>query len=194
MAQVWTTRQKILGNVLPGIPALAAGLWTYFALSQTTVAAALIIAAGVATFVQLVALNYLGFVGNARMRGQIAQAHGLDPSQGFFVGFAPEDYMDIWDTHKDIGFLIVQAEELVFRGDTESFVIPWSEILSVELRKNVHSAVGLGGWVWIRTAQGAFGIEPRTRPTLLASKKDRLEILRQIQKNVSPQAAVPGGS
>lgn len=194
MAQVWITRQKILGNVLPGLPALVVAVWVFNALSVGSIPIALLAAAGAATVVQLVALNYLGFWGNARMRGHVAQAHGLDPSQGFFVGYAPEGFVDLWDPHKDIGFLILQTEGLAFRGDTESFVIPWSDILSVELRKNIHSAVGLGGWVWIRTAQGAFGIEPRTRPTLLASKKDRLEILRQIQKNVSPQAAVPGGS
>ncbi len=193
MASVWTTRQKILGNLLPGIPALGAALWAYYHWLPQGRIVALLMMAVVATGVQLVALNYLGFVGNARMRAQIAKKHGLYPSQGFFVGYAPEGYVDIWDTHKDIGFLILQAEGLVFRGDTESFVIPWSEILSVELRKNVHSTVGLGGWVWVRTAQGAFGIEPRTRPTLLASKKDRPEILGQIQKYVSPQAAVPGG-
>ncbi len=186
---VWTSRRKWMGNLVPAIfwfpPALAGvlvaakqgqflgtGLWILIA----------------STVVGWLAVNQFGFFNNAKMRKQlelILVAKGEQASEELiFVGFATPKYSSMLDAHEDVGFLEFLSDRIVFVSETRRIEIMKSDISGTARRANVHSLLGLGGWVGIdaRLGEKRFRllVEPRERNTMLASKRYAKKLTSRI--------------
>lgn len=134
------------------------------------------------------ALNAFGYFENQSMRRQlerILQVQGT-PIEGeyIFVGFATPTYSSMVDAHEDVGFLRFLDDRLVFVSETRTIEVMKADITGAQKRFNVHSLLGLGGWVGIDASIGErkfrMLIEPREKRTMLASKQYSARLIARI--------------
>ena len=108
------------------------------------------------------------------------------PIEGEFIftGFATPKYSSMVDAHEDVGFLRIMPDRLQFISETRSMEILKSDVKEVGYRANVHSILGLGGWVSVDATVGnrkfRLLVEPRERNTMLTSKKFRRRLVTRL--------------
>lgn len=182
--KVWTARRRLLGNLLPLLPAIAAGTVVFLLtrgtnqdydqiLTSTTWALVAFCAAA------WVGVALLGFIGNQAMRDALWKEYlrhsPTDPTsaQKWFVGYAGQEGTGLLDPHHDVGFLLLHRDEVEFFGDQERFRIPRPDVARLTFAPSVHSWVGLGRWVVVEVGTGKakkrYRFEPRDRPTVIAN-------------------------
>lgn len=131
-----------------------------------------------------IAVNAFGLSGNQAMRTELAARLGLTASGGEFVGFARPTYRSRIDPHEDVGFLVLGEEGLRFTGDTLTVDLSWTAVERVRLRPNIHTLLGLGGWISIEgNLEGTpvrMLVEPRNHNTLWANARERREFAKRI--------------
>jgi hypothetical protein len=176
--RVWTTPQKIMGNLIPAIFALPIalfGLWWMSSRGQIIGIGFYIFAAS--PIVGWFAMNFFGLYQNRAMKRSLMRfLRGMRPKIGspmYFVGVATPKYTSLLDPHEDIGFLILHDDRLEFFGDHLNLSLNKKDISAVEYRMNPHSLVGLGRWVSIEGIMDKhrvrLQIEPREKRTLLGN-------------------------
>lgn len=83
--------------------------------------------------------NLTGLAGNAGLRARLRRHLSADPAcdlrEGLFVGFSPGERLHIWhgETDRDIGFLTINDEVLIYRGDDFSWSLPRDVIDHIDL-------------------------------------------------------------
>lgn len=84
--------------------------------------------------------NLMGLAGNQRLRRQLrelllAESPGLDLSRSLFVGFSPGEQLHVWhgETSRDVGFLQILPNGLVYHGDEFSWTLPRDHIDHIDL-------------------------------------------------------------
>lgn len=179
--QVWTTARKVLGNVVPLLPAAPAAAFGVYELVRTLdpLAPTVVWPLLSAPILAWLGVNQWGLLGNRAMRRAIERKYtpleGALPAERWFVGIATPSHRSLWDPHEDVGILHLTDTALVFRGDRKQIELPRSSIVSVRRRPNVHTWIGLGGWIAIEgKLQGKpvrLSIEPRDHSTLWANRK-----------------------
>ncbi|MEN6644131.1 MAG: hypothetical protein ABFE08_16965 [Armatimonadia bacterium] len=130
-------------TMLTGAAPFVAGLLALEALGDTPhgpvacgVAAASFILGG---FLPWLAQNYMGLAGNAtlrrRLRDRLLTDQTCDPSGADFVGFAPGERLRVWqgDTDRDIGFLVMNPDALVYYGDEFEWTLPRESVDHIDL-------------------------------------------------------------
>ncbi|GMV88309.1 MAG: hypothetical protein AMXMBFR81_12400 [Chthonomonas sp.] len=174
-----------MGNVVPTLlflPGFAAGL-VLILLTGDPLGLGLWLLVG-SFAVGWLAVNALGLYGNQAMRTELSARVGLSASGGDFVGFARPAYRSGLDPHEDVGFLVLGREGLRFAGDSLQVELPWAAVERVRLRPNIHSLLGLGGWVSIEgSLDGApvrMLVEPRNHNTLWANSRERRALAQRI--------------
>jgi len=171
-----------MGNLLPLLiwaPLVIGGLVIILRARQIVSLGVEMVAAG--QVLGLVALNYLGLFENRSMKKAMMREFGiLEPkSRGYsmFVGYASPSFSGFLDPHEDVGVLYLGGENVEFIGETRTLKASRKDVSSILLRPNVHSIVGLGGWVSIQgVAEGKafeWRFEPRERDTLLGNRRLR---------------------
>ena len=173
--RAWTPYRKLMGNIVPGLfafPCLAVGLWMFRPESPFQLAPLIWVAAF--PIVGWVALAYFGLFGNAQMRSEVGRSmdrqRGPQREERLFVGYARPEFRSILDAHEDVGFLIFGPEDLEYFGEAARWSLKKQQILAVGLKPNIHSLVGLGGWIEIKTVDRIFLIEPRERNSLIGNR------------------------
>ncbi|MDR3691965.1 MAG: hypothetical protein P4L46_21475 [Fimbriimonas sp.] len=190
-ATVWTARRKWLGNVVPSLfwfPLAAIGVYLVAAHGQFLGTGLWFLA--VSTIAGWLAVNQFGFFENAKMRRTlelILKAQGNEMTGEFlFVGFATPKYSSMVDAHEDVGFLEILEDRICFVSETRKVEIQKVNVSGVGTYFNVHSLLGLGGWVGVDALVGdkriRMLIEPRERPTLLGSKSYRARLAKRLRE------------
>lgn len=178
---VWTPGRKVMGNLLPAlvaVPFAATGIW--LALKEGILYAPALISFGVAFIAALGVLNWYGLYDNESMRQTLDDR--LHPASGSqFVGVARPDWRDWLDPHEDLGFLVVEPEQLTVLGEKRNYVIERKDVLEIGFRGNPHAWIGLGGFIVVRSEDQTLLIEPRSKRSLLANKQTRKELKRQLE-------------
>ncbi len=100
--------------------------------------AATFVAAGLAAWYSRGTLALLGNYGLRQRLGKLAAAElatGIEQAGAAFVGFSPGEEMRVWDgeTDRDVGFLAVERNTLVYVGDEYKWSLPREQIDQVEL-------------------------------------------------------------
>ncbi len=140
------------------------------------------------TIVGWFAVNQFGFFENEKMRKHLerilkAQERPIE-GEFIFTGFATPKYSSMVDAHEDVGFLRIMPDRLQFISETRSMEILKSDVKEVGYRANVHSILGLGGWVSVDATVGnrkfRLLVEPRERNTMLTSKKFRRRLVTRL--------------
>lgn len=135
------------------------------------------------------ATNFLGLWGNGKMRrvmeARFRSEHPDDDRPRFFVGFARPTFRGLLDPHEDVGFLVVGDDEVLFFGSENQVRMPWSVVSAVGTRRNIHSWLGLGGWICVEGVVGGqvvrLLVEPRERGTLIGNRGFRQVVLRALR-------------
>lgn len=167
------------------LPPTALGVYAALARNQYAPAVSLLVLGLVAGWL---ALNWLGLWGNSELKRHYAQAFDqrYPNFEGYkaFVGFAPSGHYSVLDPHKDVGFLGLHSDYLVFVGEDGGMVVQRSEVREVGMAPSIHSVVGLGGWVSLKIhrngADKTLFFEPRESDTLLVNNRSRKRMFSHL--------------
>jgi hypothetical protein len=142
--------------------------------------------------------NWMGLWGNSAMKSELERRLAKElppPSDRVFVGFARPSYRGLLDPHEDVGFLFADDAAIHFLGETHRVSVSRAAVGTVRSRPNIHTWLGLGGWMSIEGEEGGqpfrLLVEPRERPTLFGNRSVRsawIERLRNWLKSGGPQA------
>ncbi|MFO7947488.1 MAG: hypothetical protein R6V19_11825 [Armatimonadota bacterium] len=150
-AQLYTTELKRRNRLIAAAATMAAGaapflvvfaviqLWASapgYVLGVLTVAA--FVGAGLAPWY---VHGTLALMGNYTLRGRLKTRVqqrtkvDLDALGAVFVGFSPGERLRIWDgeTDRDVGFLYIRNDTLVYHGDEFDWSLPGKQIDSVQM-------------------------------------------------------------
>lgn len=133
--------------------------------------------------------NFLGLWGNGPMKRQFeSRFRSMRPdetAERFFVGFARPTYKGLLDPHEDVGFLVLGEAEIEFWGDSIKIEMPWSVVKEVRRSPNIHTWLGLGGWICIEGEVAGKTVrmlcEVREEPTLWANRRYSKTVLARLQ-------------
>lgn len=127
------------------------------------------------------AVNRFGLYQNRQMmeetRAALARAGSPPPAEAEFVGLSrPGD--SLWlDPHSDVGFLWSDSRALHFASAVRRLELPREAVTAVRRRANIHSALGLGGFVAVDAGKNGWLVELRTESTLMGNRR-RLPALK----------------
>lgn len=192
----WTWRRKLLGNVLPILASLPFwAIWLWRAVSKGLLDPVGLWLLVLTIMGSWIALNALGWPGNNAMKVALGRAYnaekGIFTGPRWFVGAATPAFRDSWDPHEDVGFLVLHEDSLEFYGEKLRVSLDWASLTSVTRRANIHSFVGIGGWVCIdakiQDQDVRLLIEPRERNFIVANRSIARQIAEQLAKEMPPR-------
>ena len=178
---VWTTRRKVLGNLIPAIVWLIPTAYGLAVMASTRILLGPgLILLGVSTVLGWLALNSFGLFENLQMQKELEQIlknrKDTLASESWFVGLTTPKYRGLLDAHEDVGFLEILPDRLSFTSETRRIEFLANEVRRVRFRANVHSLVILGRWVSVEGESAGKPIrmllEPRERPTMLGNFRE----------------------
>ena len=171
-----------MGNLVPLVFAVAGAISTVrfgnFAAAITAIIAAWI------------GVNQVGFFANAIIDRELRQK---TKAEGELIGFVFQNSPNGLDAHAEIGLLAVHEESLVIVTEDQSYQLTWKDIDSIKREFNIHSILGLGGWIVLNLQSGEkFKLESRKFNTMLKSRirtKALIEELRFWRHEKAPAEA-----
>jgi len=188
---VWTTRRKVLGNLIPAIVWLIPTTYglAVMATSRILLGPGLILL-GVSTVLGWLALNSFGLFENLLMQKELEQIlknrKDAPAPESWFVGLTTPKYRGLLDAHEDVGFLEILPDRLSFTSETRRLEFLATEVRSVRYRVNVHSLVLLGRWVSVEGVSAGKPVrmllEPRERPTMLGNFRESGVLFGRLSK------------
>jgi hypothetical protein len=188
---VWTTKRKVMGNVVPllfAAPFALFGLYEMYRsgdiLGRGLVAMALSLPVG------WMAVNFLGLYQNKAMKNEMEMRLRGDrprpPYRRYFVGMATPAFRGILDPHEDVGFLLLHPDKVEFFGERLRVLVMRKEVLGVCYRANVHTLIGLGRWVSIEAMvegkPARLLVEIRQKQTLLGNLLMSRTLLKKLKR------------
>lgn len=187
---IWTLRRQIMGNLVPltlAGPMLIVGLWLMYQSGKIGGVGLYLVAGSVV--VGWVMLNLLGLYQNGAMKQQMSwrldQSLKEVPSRRYFVGVATPNFKGLIDPHEDVGYLLVYRDRIEYFGEKVRTTFKRSEVKKFEARMNIHSLIGLGGWVVIcaeRDGKPAeLKIEMREKPFLRSNRALNRMLLKRLR-------------
>lgn len=175
--RIWTTPRKLVGNVIPllfSLPFLALGIQ---AAVKDGLTAKSMIFLGAFLVVGWIGTALFGLAGNGSLKNEMGRRwhleHAFSTVEKYFVGFARPTYKGLLDAHEDIGFLVINDDELEFFGSELNYLMPKSLVKEVRFRANPHTWLGLGRFVSVEGQIDGKAvrmlIEPRESPILIGN-------------------------
>ncbi len=192
--RVWNLWRQIPGNLIPvliTVPFLVLAVQeiTRFGVTSKAIWWSLGF-----LFVGWLAVNFLGLMGNGSLRRAIDMKfkdryeYDIDPR--YFVGFSRPGKYGLLDPHEDLGFLVFRESGLEFFGEVHEIELDWHLIKKVSKRANIHSWLGLGGWVSVEAMVGdkpvRLQIEPRVKATHWGNARMRKQFIDDISAKITP--------
>jgi len=207
MARLFTPRYKQRGRVVAAVVTMCAGAAPFVAgllvlqlLPEDrgwlpAAVAGLSFAAG--GLLPWVSQNVMGLAGNWSLRRrlwQLLQAEGAAPDldDAIFVGFSPGERLHVWhgETSRDVGFLRLLAEGLVYEGDEFSWLLPRSFIDHIDLTpREAGMQRLLIRWHVPREGGRTFSLEAREARTIAQAREATVVLHRQLREWLKREAA-----
>jgi hypothetical protein len=132
--------------------------------------------------------NLMGLAGNAglqrRLREHLHDAAGCDLTGTTFVGFSPGERLHIWqgETDRDVGFLSLTENALIYRGDDFSWTLPRDLIDNIDL---TPSEAGLRRilirWHVPREAGRSLSLESRDACSLTRARRASETLFQRLR-------------
>ncbi len=192
-SDLWTLGKRIAGNLAPLILSCPFFFLAMIELARFGANLKVVVYSLLFFAVGWLGTNFLGLWGNVGMRKQMETRFRSrfpeDSDRRFFVGFARPSYRGLLDPHEDIGFLILRPEGVQFLSDDTDFSIPANVVTSVRRKGNIHSTLGLGGWVCVEAEVNnkivQMLVEPREKRTLLGNKSLSKVLVKMLKEHLS---------
>lgn len=158
--RIWNIRRQLLGNLVPLLFGIAAGL-VFFKLALV-VRVVIGIAAGI------LGVNLWGFYENKKIDREL---RNLTRSEGELIGFVYKVPAGMLDAHAEIGILSIDDDQLQVVTEKGGIVLRRDDIVGLNRRRNIHSILFLGGWIVLELKNGSdFRFESRMFNTMHMSK------------------------
>lgn len=188
-SRVWTRYRQWMGNLIPMGLALVTAFTVAFAakfvLEDLAYWAAIVT---VTLVVTILSVNRFGLFQNEQMKREtlaaLAKQSSSIPTQRHFVGIARPGFVGPLDPHQDVGFLWWDEERMYFRSAVNSITVTRMNVSRTALSANIHSLIGLGGWVSVTAKMGStdqsFFFELRDAQVLFKNNRQRKVIFREL--------------
>lgn len=133
--------------------------------------------------------DLMGLAGNGRLqrslRRHLTETEACDLSGACFVGFSPGERLHVWqgETNRDIGFLTITGDTLIYRGDDFSWSLPRDLIDHLDLTP-IEAGMQriLIRWHEPREAGRAFSIESREALTVSRARNATRALFAQLKE------------
>lgn len=113
------------------------------------------------------------------------------------MGLSTAQHRSLSDPHEDVGFLYLLPDGLSFWGEKYQMEVPATSIQVIRKRANIHTWLGLGGWIELSGVEHGtpfrLWIEPRGSTIAFANNRRRKALLSEIQGWHSKTGARPNG-
>lgn len=183
--RIWTKSRQVAGNLIPGLlsfPLAGAGLVLWNADDPLRPLPLALL--GLFPFWGWLCLNFFGLASNRVMADALGQRYGREygrpDAEREFVGYASPSFRSVWDPHEDVAWLFLHPDQLELYGDQIRANLLRRDVLQVRLRPNVHSWLGLGGWIEVIGRGQTWRIEPRRYSTLLGNRRYRKQLYARL--------------
>lgn len=189
--RVWTTKRKVMGNLLPLVLSAPSGALGLFEMWRSgEILGRGLFWLSVSVPIGWLAVNFLGLFQNKAMKNEMEMRLRANrpklPYRRYFVGMATPAFRGLLDPHEDVGYLLLHPDQVEFFGERVRVELTRKEIVGVRYRANVHSLIGLGRWVSIEAIvegkEARLLIEIRQRPTLLGNLLMSRTLLRKLKR------------
>lgn len=174
--KIWTRQRRLMGNLIPflfWLPPTAYGFVQILQKQDYLGEGLWWMLAGL--FCGWLGVNFSGVQVNRHMETELRKRLEFRRenlgAQRWFVGFASPKFAGVLDAHEDVGFLVLDQDEIRFVSDTRKIRVRRDDVERVRFRPNVHTMLGMGGWISIEghSADVPFRllIEPRVHGQML---------------------------
>lgn len=200
---VWTLKRKLMGNLIPGLFAVAPLTYGLYLMWHTgEMLGKGLLWLGVALVSGWLAVDFFGLFQNRAMRKEMTMRLRYErsnpPYQRYFVGMATPVFRGVLDPHEDVGFLLLHPDKIEFFGERLRVEIARDEVVGVRARPNVHTFIGLGRWVSIEAKTGSRDarllVELRQRPTLLANLIMSRTLIKKLNRWIKGSKPTDAGN
>lgn len=123
-----------------------------------------------------IGINFLGFFENSKIEAELRAKLGSE--DGELIGFVFDRPADALDAHAEVGLLQLSGGNIRIATEERSLNL---RISSIRREPNIHSLVGLGGWIRAETDQGSIKIESRKHPTMFASARETNRLAERLK-------------
>ena len=132
-----------------------------------------------ATLAGWLGISQWGFYENARIDQEL-RAH--TESDGELIGFVYRIPSPALDAHAEIGHLILADDAIEIKTETQTLKIQKSEVMAISREPNIHSLLGLGGWIvlTLKTSE-ALKLESRKYNTMLRSRIHSKKLCEELR-------------
>lgn len=140
--------------------------------------------------------NLLGLAGNGSLRRRLAAHLDVDLPEAHFVGFSPGERLHVWhgETDRDIGFLSVSAEALLYHGDDYSWSLPREAIDHIDLTPVEGGLQRIViRWHVPRETGRALSLESREATSLVRARRATNELYSRLKKWEKQRGDAPIG-
>lgn len=201
--RIWSTSRQIMGNLLPALFSVPIGVLGVMLYEPTKPFAPFPLALIFGfPLVGTLVLNGLGLFGNDRLRAelsrQFSREHEVGDRKILFVGLARPEYRGILDPHEELAFLLVGSKSIEIYGELTRLSFTPRQLLEIKRKRNIHSWLGLGGWLELKIGEGSSArtllVEPREFSVLTRNRKFSRELKAQLEQwrnGAEPEGSAP---
>ena len=127
-----------------------------------------------------------GFFENVKIERELRARLG---SEGELIGFVYCRPPTALDAHAELGLMTILPDEIKVETEDESYLIRLADITNVDRQMNIHSLLGLGGWIALELETGRnFRFESRKYPTMYQSNRRTNELFAELRTLINEKA------
>ena len=188
--KIWTRQRRLMGNLIPflfWLPPTAYGFVQILQKQDYLGEGLWWMLAGL--FCGWLGVNLSGVQVNHHMEAELKKRLEFRReslgAERWFVGFASPKFAGVLDAHEDVGFLVVDQDEIRFISDTRKIRVLRADVERVKFRPNVHTMLGLGGWISIEGQSGDVPFRLLVEPRVYGQMLMNFGLSRSIRKRLT---------
>ena len=124
-------------------------------------------------------VNKWGFYENSKIDQEL---RARTSKEGELIGFVFRNPPTALDAHAEVGLLNIEPNKLEITTETDTYVIPKDQVIDILTQLNIHSLLGLGGWIVLSlTNEKPFSFESRKHPNMRHSRIRSKKLIQELR-------------